>query len=106
MIEVVKSNKSFVYMDDSKTQYDSTSSKTEKVMRYGQHDKHGGLNGLGRKIKIWANGADVWEGQFKQNELHGFGRQIKIHPNDKFSACQEVQVIKMPYSYSCTFGYW
>ena len=39
--------------------------------------------GLGRKIRVWANSCvEVWEGQFKYDKLHGFGRYIVINWDD------------------------
>ena len=55
-----------------------TNTESEKVVQYGQHNDKGQLVGLGRRIKISTNGQDIWEGQFKGNKQHGFGRWM-IH---------------------------
>ena len=49
-----------------------------RVISVGQHSNQL-LNGVGRKIKIWANGGCmIWEGQFKDGKLTGFGRRLRI----------------------------
>ena len=46
---------------------------------YGQHDVHKRLNGIGRRIRIWAKiGIEIWEGQWKDDKLHGFARWITL----------------------------
>ena len=41
------------------------------------------MTGVGREIRLYGDdggkGADIWEGEFYENELNGFGRHIKVH---------------------------
>ena len=67
--------------------------KDEKSCReisFGQHTSSKGsnnLNGVGRKIKIWTNGAGcIWDGQFKNNKLT-FGRCMKKNQNEQDFTC-------------------
>jgi len=39
------------------------------VLKVGQMDKDKNLNVLGTKISICPYGGDIWEGQWKNNEL-------------------------------------
>ena len=34
--------------------------------------------GIGRKLRLYYHMAEVWEGQFKNNMLHGFGRYMRF----------------------------
>ena len=63
----------------------------ERVVQFGQHDSKNRLLGLGMRIRIWSHAADVWEGQFKKNELHGFGRWTSVFQDGQ---------------YDCQVGYW
>ena len=44
------------------------------LLLVGQIDTNGKLNGIGRKITPWA----IIEGQFEENLLKGFGREIRF----------------------------
>jgi hypothetical protein len=50
------------------------------VIRYGNHDGDHKMEGYGRKMWISIrNGlSKVWEGQFTNDEINGFGRYIKM----------------------------
>ena len=59
------------------------------LIQLGQHivqDNTKKLQGIGRKIRIWSYSKEpltykrlsIWEGQFKNNEMNGFGRWIKV----------------------------
>ena len=50
-----------------------------KTIQVGQHNQYNELNGVGRKIFISAFGIGfIYEGQFKNDLLNGFGRRIEI----------------------------
>ena len=36
------------------------------------------LIGVGRKLRLYYHMAEVWEGQFKDNMMHGFGRYMRF----------------------------
>ena len=59
-----------------------------KTVEYGQlHPEKYNMIGLGRKIRVWANSSiEVWEGQFKYDQLHGFGRHVVINWSDNHAA--------------------
>lgn len=57
----------------------------QATLKYGQPQADGGLNGIGRKIILWSGGAGIWEGQYKDDLLHGFGRGIAIYGKGQFS---------------------
>ena len=53
--------------------------KEATVISYGQHDNQKRLHGLGIRMRIWAEkGIDIWEGQYKRDELHGIARWISL----------------------------
>ena len=54
------------------------------VITQGQHDVHERLHGIGRRIRVWSEvGIDIWEGQWKRDELQGLGRWINFQwPGD------------------------
>jgi len=67
----------------TKVAYDS---KYGRSVNIGQHNNEGKLNGLGRRIWVSSIGlATIWEGQFKDDRLEGFGRCMKVKVNGKFN---------------------
>ena len=47
------------------------------IINYGELDEANKLNGVGMRITFDANkGAELRQGQFKDNELHGIGRKL------------------------------
>ena len=60
-------------------------------MQFGQHNFENKLNGIGKKTiaKFGADGVRcIWEGQFKDNELHGYGRSITLWYGDMDLICE------------------
>ena len=60
------------------------------LIQFGQHSEKKWLEGAGRKTWITDGGvAMIWEGYFKNNMMHGFGRRItvrnRLFGNDKYS---------------------
>ena len=55
------------------------------VIKHGQLDERLLLKGLGRKIRFYQHGADIWEGHFENDKLHGFGRHLKIYCEQVYS---------------------
>jgi hypothetical protein len=49
------------------------------------------LHGYGREVSLWPAVDDVYEGQFKDGELDGFGRHMTLHDNG---------------DYECHTGFW
>ena len=57
---------------------------TNKTLSFGQHadvenflgDPQKELDGVGRRMRIWELGEDIWEGSFQKDVLFGFGRHI------------------------------
>ena len=56
-----------------------TQAAQQIVIKEGQLDERCLLEGIGRKIRLYEHGADIWEGQFLNDKLHGFGRHIKVY---------------------------
>ena len=59
-----------------------------KTITVGQHNQFNGvnkLNGIGRKLWISNEGmATIWEGQFSEDKLHGFGRRYIVSMAEEF----------------------
>ena len=58
----------------------------QATITFGQTNGSGELNGIGRKIMFWSGGAGIWEGQFKEDLLDGFGRGIVVYRKGMFSS--------------------
>ena len=56
-----------------------------RTIQLGQHDQNHKLNGIGRIVRVWAGGGDIWEGHFVNNELDGFGRWIKTYQDGEYA---------------------
>ena len=66
----------------------------DRILQFGQHDKYDQLYGVGKKIRISQLPDEhqynyariyIWEGQFKNDELNGFGRWIIISRHGYFA---------------------
>ena len=60
-----------------------------KTIKFGQYATHYNvsskfLDGIGRKVKIDISGSEMWEGEFVNDELHGFGRYVSTFGNGDF----------------------
>ena len=55
------------------------------IIKIGQMDKDKNLCGVGQKISVCPYGGDIWEGQWKDNELSGFARWITVYWEQDFS---------------------
>ena len=58
----------------SHTEHDEVGSA---IINYGELDEANKLNGVGMRITFDVEkGAELWQGQFKDNKLHGIGRKL------------------------------
>ena len=73
--------------EDERKDFDREAPKdlgmVRKEYQFGQHDPEHphALNGIGRRIVLYEqNECLLWEGQFVNNKLNGFGRYMRVHP--------------------------
>ena len=92
----------------TKVAYDSQYGRSIQI---GQHNKENKLHGLGRRIWVSSIGlATIWEGQFKEDRLEGFGRCMKVQIGGKFNCklgyykegwCRGYKIEKGEIEYGC-----